>query len=228
MTIGTPPRTVAAVRSVQPGGAASRVGVKPGTILLGNNYSGGAKSVYDRLRVGPYPVVLQFFDLAGGGDAIGDLGRPLIAAEDALQTARANSGEVPWADTQGPLGSGLQISVVKKSESGGDCGVKSRRGDVLEINYEARIGGKDGPVYDSSAERGTGQPYMFVLGSGDIVRGVDLGTYDMCPGEVRELSIPSALGYGRQGSRLYRIPGSFRLFWTVELVRSNSVMEGRR
>ena len=152
----------------------------------------------------------------------------MIAAEDALQTARANSGEVPWADTQGPLGSGLQISVVKKSESGGDCGVKSRRGDVLEINYEARIGGKDGPVYDSSAERGTGQLYMFVLGSGDIVRGVDLGTYDMCPGEVRELSIPSALGYGRQGSRLYRIPGSFRLFWTVELVRSNSVMEGRR
>ena len=106
--------------------------------------------------------------------------------------------------------------------------MKSRRGDVLEINYEARIGGKDGPVYDSSAERGTGQLYMFVLGSGDIVRGVDLGTYDMCPGEVRELSIPSALGYGRQGSRLYHIPVSFRLFWTVELVRSNSVMEGRR
>ena len=70
---------------------------------------------------------------------------------------------------------------------------------------------------------------MFVLGSGNIARGVDLGTYNMCLGEVRELSIPSALGYGRQGSRLYgiHIPGSFRLFWTVELVRSNSVMEGR-
>ena len=54
----------------------------------------------------------------------------MIAAEDALQTARANSGEVPWADTQVPLGSGLQISVVKKSESGGDCGVKSRRGGI--------------------------------------------------------------------------------------------------
>ena len=65
-------------------------------------------------------------------------------------------------------------------------------------------------------------------GAATLCGGVDLGTYDMCPGEVRELSIPSALGYGRQGSRLYRIPGSFRLFWTVELVRSNSVMEGRR
>ena len=63
-------------------------------------------------------MVLQFFDLAGGGDAIGDLGRPLIAAEDALYTSRANSGEVPWADTQGPLGSGLQILVVKKIRVG--------------------------------------------------------------------------------------------------------------
>ena len=43
--------------------------------------------------------------------------------------------------------------------------MKSRRVDVLEINYEACIGGKDGPVYYSSAERGTGKPYMFVLGS---------------------------------------------------------------
>lgn len=58
------------------------------------------------------------------------------------------------------------------------------------------------------------------------LRGVDLGTYDMCPGEIRELTIPPELGY-RNGSKLYkRIPPNSQLFWRIELVELNFIKEG--
>jgi FKBP-type peptidyl-prolyl cis-trans isomerase len=104
--------------------------------------------------------------------------------------------------------------------------MKSRRGDLLEITYEARIYRRDGPVFDSSLDRGTGQPYQFVLGSGDMIAGVDLGLYDMCAGEQRELDIPPALGFGANGNRLFGIPDGSRLVWKVELVSINAVREG--
>jgi len=183
--------------------------------------------VVARLRDGPYPIVLQFYNLAAGGDAIGDLGRPLVTAQDALTMAQQASKEAAVAAANEPQlstkGTGL---VIKKTPPLGDkCGIKSRRGDVLEINYEARVASPGGPIYDSSEQRGTGQPYQFVLGNGDVIKGVDLGLFDMCPGEVRELDIPSVLGYGRKGSNLFDIPGDVRLWWKVELVRLNFVGE---
>ena len=81
-------------------------------------------------------------------------------------------------------------------------------------------------VYDSLSRRGTGLPYQFVLGSGDMVLGVDLGLYDMCAGEVRKIEIPKELRYGDRGNRFFQISWGVRLSWTVELVAINSVREG--
>ena len=215
--IGTPPRTAVAVEHVLTGGAADRAGIQEGVILL--DY-GNAKQVSDKLKIGPYPVELKFYNLAAGGDAFGDLNKPLVTAKDALDLAKRTSGDIAESPT------GMQqeytIRVLKQT----DCKLKSRRGDVLEINYEAHITNAEGPVYDSSSQRGTGQPYQFVLGSGDMISGVDRGLYDMCPGEVRLLEIPPALGYGPRASKLYGIPSQSPLYWRVELVTVNSVREG--
>ncbi|KAL9186746.1 hypothetical protein ACHAXT_010466 [Thalassiosira profunda] len=128
-------------------------------------------------------------------------------------------GAAPERQTQ----DGLEIRVVQKAR--GACAIKSRRGDTMQIRYEARIGDANGAVYDASSFRGTGQPYAYVLGNADVIKGVDLGTYDMCPGEVREL-IPPELGY-RAGSKLFKqIPSNSRLFWRVELAELNFVKEG--
>jgi FKBP-type peptidyl-prolyl cis-trans isomerase len=104
-----------------------------------------------------------------------------------------------------------------------DCRMRSQRGDILEIIYEAHLYSKQGPVYDSSIQRGTGQPYQMVLGSGDMLPGVDLGLYDMCPGEVRALFLPPSLAYGQRGNRLYRIPPDTPLYWKVQLIAIQSV-----
>lgn len=189
------------------------------------------KDVAKRIAAGKYPIELRLYNLAMGGDAIGDLGRSIVTPEDALNLAEKFSGgnnsnaAGDDATAAAPGASeGLAINTIRKAE--GECAIRSRRGDTMQIKYEAKIGDANGAVYDSSASRGTGQPYAYVLGNGDMLRGVDLGTYDMCPGEVRELSIPPELGY-RGGSRLYKqIPPNSRLFWRVELVEVNFVKEG--
>lgn len=227
-TIGTPPRNVVAVRSVRLDGAAIRNGVQNGMILTGFDR---AVDVVERIKNGPYPIDLRFLNLAAGGDAIGMEGRPIVSADDALRIAKQASGDSSdvMASPKGVDGMpgepiGFVTKVLKDAE--GKCGIQSRRGDVLEIRYEARVGNERGPIYDSSDWRGTGQPYMFNLGNGDVIRGVDLGLYDMCPGSIREISIPPELGYGQRGSKLFEIGGNSRLWWRVELVALNFVREG--
>lgn len=200
-----PSRRVLAVRRV----VVAQSDVRTGMVL--RNYN-SREQLSDALKNGPYPIDLTFYDLAAGGDAIGDLGRPIVSATTALDAARAPA--------VGGGGDGFVLRTVRPADPT-SCAVQSRRGDLLEIRYEGRVGSMDGPVYDSSAGRGTGQPYLMVLGSGDMVPGVDLGMYDMCKGEVRTLEIPPSLAYGDRGSRVYRIPGKSRLFWTVELILLN-------
>ena len=176
-TIGTPPRAVVAIKRVLPNGvAAKNSSVQPGMILL--DYS-DAKTVTERIKNGPYPLELKLYNLAAGGDAFGDMGKPLVTAQDALQMAEKDTTKQGDDDVVSGA-DGFVIRVTKQAS----CGIKSRRGDVMEIQYDARFGSRDGPVYDSSAQRGTGLPYQFVLGSGDMIPGVDQGLYDMCPGEA--------------------------------------------
>ena len=221
VTIGTPPRTAVAVEQVLPGGLAERARVQPGVIVL--DYD-NAKAVTERIRNGPYPIDLKFYNLAAGGDAFGDMGKPLVTAQDALDMAKSTSSSVETLSSVKASDQEYVIRVLKQPPA--SCQIQSRRGDVLEINYEARYGKADGPIYDSSFQRGTGQPYQFVLGSGDMIPGVDRGMYEMCPGEQRLLEIPPSLGYGPRASNLYGIPSPSRLYWAVELVSMNSVREG--
>ena len=244
VTIGTPPRNVVAVRSVRADGEGSRAGAQRGMILM--DYA-DAQAVVRRVSAGPYPLELRLYNLALGGDAIGDLGQSIVSAEDALELAAKTSGErVERADAkkfaerggfggaggEGDVGDeqsqakqGFVIDTVRKAK--GKCAIQSRRGDTMEIRYEARVGDMFGPVYDSSSFRGTGQPYAYVLGNNDVIKGVDLGTFDMCPGEVRELTIPAVLGYGARASRLFKQIGpNATLWWRVELVALNFIKEG--
>jgi len=107
--------------------------------------------------------------------------------------------------------------------------MQSRRNDVLEIEYEAsyiEAGTGRKIVYDASAFRGTGnRPYQMVLGSGDVIPGVDQGLYDMCPGDRRLLRIPPVLGHGPKSRKLYRIPDIYEnLEWEISLVTIDSTV----
>lgn len=225
--IGTPPRNVVAVKSVQMSGQGARDGAERGMILL--DYA-DREELIARLSNGVYPIEIRLFNLALGGDSLGDLGRSIVTPEDALQLSSSisksdnNNASVMGGSNQPRVSPGLVINTIKQAQD--ECRIKSRRGDTILIRYEARIGDRNGPIYDASEFRGTGQPYAYILGNNDVIKGVDLGSFDMCPGEVRELTIPPELGY-RGGSRLYKLipPNSF-LFWRIELVELNFIKEG--
>ncbi|XP_075401646.1 peptidyl-prolyl cis-trans isomerase FKBP2 isoform X1 [Tenrec ecaudatus] len=105
----------------------------------------------------------------------------------------------------------LQIGVKKRAEH---CPIKSRKGDVLHMHYTGKL--EDGTEFDSSLPQN--QPFVFSLGTGQVIKGWDQGLLGMCEGEKRKLVIPSELGYGERGAPP-KIPGGATLVFEVELLK---------
>lgn len=197
------------VKAVKSDSLAAMSGVQEGMIVLGKSEN-NASTILNRIKNGPYPMILQFYDLAEGEGALTP-SQALMAAQ-----TKANS---PVAPPLSAKGTGLIVKTTRKAPN---CKAGSkenaRRGDTVEIAFEARVASPGGPIYDSTEQRGQNS-VTFVLGSNESVKGVDIGMYDMCEGEVRELDIPNLLGYGRAGSDYFDVPGDVRLWWRVELLR---------
>ena len=56
----------------------------------------------------------------------------------------------------------------------------------------------DGTVFDATSRHG-GEPFSFILGAGQVIKGWDQGVLGMKVGESRRLTIPADLAYGSQG-----------------------------
>lgn len=102
---------------------------------------------------------------------------------------------------------GVQSEDIKVGE-----GVEAQKGDTLTVHYVGRL--PDGKVFDSSVDRG--QPFTFILGSGQVIRGWDEGMVGMHVGGQRKLTIAPDYGYGAQG--IGPIPPNSTLIFDVELL----------
>jgi len=91
-------------------------------------------------------------------------------------------------------------------------GATAVAGDTVTVNYVGYF--LDGTVFDASAAHGA--PYVFVLGSGAVIKGWDQGIPGMKVGGKRRLTIPSSLAYGSTGYGV--IPPSTTIKFDIELV----------
>lgn len=105
--------------------------------------------------------------------------------------------------------SGLQYEDLKEG-----TGTAAKSGDSVEVHYTGWL--KDGTKFDSSLDRG--QPFVFPLGAGRVIKGWDEGVAGMKPGGKRKLVIPAALGYGSRGAGSV-IPPNAELTFDVELLK---------
>jgi peptidylprolyl isomerase len=130
----------------------------------------------------------------------------LIAAA-AFQPAFAQTAGAP-VTTQ----SGLKIIDTTVGK-----GVSPKTGQICTMHYTGWLyeNGNRTRKFDSSVDRG--QPFEFIIGQGQVIRGWDEGVATMKVGGKRTLIIPPDLGYGARGAG-GAIPPNATLVFEVELL----------
>ncbi|KAL2645405.1 hypothetical protein R1flu_012992 [Riccia fluitans] len=150
---------------------------------------------------------------------------------------------IQQVSTLGFLASGVAASAVELQQSevtarpkfyelDGSGGVKAldiregdgaspQVGDKVVIHYYARLAAKQGwrfdSTYDHKDQFGAPEPYVFVVGSGDVISGLDTAVRSMKEGGVRRVVIPPSQGY--QNTTQGPIPPNYfdrqRLYTTI-------------
>jgi FKBP-type peptidyl-prolyl cis-trans isomerase FkpA len=105
-------------------------------------------------------------------------------------------------------GSGLQIEKLVDGN-----GAAPKAGDRVTVHYTGWL--TDGRKFDSSVDRG--QPFVFTIGRGQVIRGWDEGVATMRVGDKVRLTIPPEMGYGARGAGGV-IPPNATLIFEVELL----------
>jgi FKBP-type peptidyl-prolyl cis-trans isomerase len=102
------------------------------------------------------------------------------------------------------------LRYVVRQEGRGD---PPSRGASISAHYEGRFLAT-GRKFDSSYDRG--QPFRFLVGTGQVIKGWDEAFLAMRPGEKRLLIVPWWLAYGAEGRG--PIPPRATLLFEVERV----------
>jgi len=104
--------------------------------------------------------------------------------------------------------SGLQYWDIKAG-----TGAEAKTGHKVKVNYTGWL--TNGKMFDSSVGK---QPFEFMLGAGQVIKGWDEGVAGMKIGGKRQLKIPAELAYGSRNVGNGLIPPNSTLIFDVELL----------
>ncbi|MGB9235379.1 MAG: FKBP-type peptidyl-prolyl cis-trans isomerase [Terriglobales bacterium] len=133
----------------------------------------------------------------------------IVLAALAMQTAlAADSGPTKVTGDPTKTASGLEYWDIKAG-----TGAVAQPGHKVKVDYTGWL--TNGKKFDSSV--GTGRPFEFKLGGGQVIKGWDEGVAGMKVGGKRQLRIPPDLAYGANGAAGV-IPPNATLIFDVELL----------
>lgn len=95
-------------------------------------------------------------------------------------------------------------------------GATATAGDNVTVDYVGML--TNGTVFDASKNRGNAG-FTFILGTGQVIKGWDVGVAGMKVGGKRKLTIPADMAYGNQAVGGV-IPANSTLVFEVELLKT--------
>ena len=143
------------------------------------------------------------------------------STQSSAATASAKATTGAPAETTGanmsatPAGAAAEVTTpsgLKYQDLVMGDGATAESGKRVSVHYTGWL--TDNSKFDSSVDRG--QPFEFVLGQGQVIRGWDEGVQGMKVHGKRRLTIPSDLGYGPRGQG--PIPPNATLIFEVQLL----------
>ena len=129
---------------------------------------------------------------------------------ESMPTVNGDFGTKPtleFGDIEAP--EGLQVVVLKEGD-----GPEIEAGDQAAVHYLGCLWG--GQHFDNSYDRG--QPLLFQIGVGQVIRGWDDGLVGQKVGSRVLLSIPAELAYGDHGVPQAGIPGGATLVFVSDIM----------
>lgn len=148
--------------------------------------------------------------LAGCGTLVpvsGYLGTPVPTCSTPGPTTEIDTFHDATPLTSGS--NGLQYGDIRVG-----CGAQAKSGSTVSIEYTGWL--SNGQEFDTSRDPDR-QPLEFIIGTGQVIPGVDQGVIGMRVGGKRRLVVPPPLAFGAQGSPPV-IPANATLYFDVELV----------
>jgi FKBP-type peptidyl-prolyl cis-trans isomerase FkpA len=115
-------------------------------------------------------------------------------------------------DVAGPSGRITQLELLELKAG---TGAEAATGRSVVVRYTGWLYNEDA-VDHKGAQFDSGTLPAFVLGSGSVIRGWDLGLVGMKVGGQRRLTIPASLAYGAVGQG--PIPANAALVFDVEML----------
>ncbi|KAL9622790.1 MAG: hypothetical protein Q9160_002909 [Pyrenula sp. 1 TL-2023] len=107
----------------------------------------------------------------------------------------AKSSDNSQSTTTGQLGvknvQGVTIDDRKLGK-----GPAAKKGDRVGVRYIGKVA-DSGKVFDANKK---GKPFSFKVGSGEVIKGWDIGIIGMSVGCERRITVPASLAYGSKGA----------------------------
>lgn len=127
---------------------------------------------------------------------------------DSIEENQNKSSEIQQIGPKSFLNKGVSIFELVKGH-----GRTAQIGDRVKIVYKGKLDPTKSKTFDKAT---IVKPFEFTLGSKKVIQGINYGVEGMCVESIRELIIPSHLGFGQMGLG-ERVPPNATLYYDLTL-----------